>query len=207
MSNLVESALESTAAATQSFAPAKNICAFLNAFHIYDHDRSRSVEANHYCAHQAKDLRQCLIYDSAERSARLIGVEYMIPIARFESLPEEEKKLWHSHVYEVKSGMLQMPKPATMPDRVWDAAETREMEEVIGWMGKTFHFWQTDRGDELPMGMPQLMMSATEDHQIHPDIIQGRDERLNSDSLLKKEMREHIKEPSIPEGSDLGLRQ
>lgn len=205
MSNLTESVLESVAGATQDFAPIKSVCAFLNAFHVYDHDRSRSVEANHYCTHQSPGLRQCLIYDSADKKARLIGVEYMIPISRYETLPAEEKKLWHSHVYEVKSGMLQMPKPTGVPSSVWNAAETREMEEIVNWMGKTYHFWQVDRGDELPLGQPQLMMSATRGGVIHPDILQGRDERLNSDSAEKKELRKNIKTSSIPEGADLGL--
>lgn len=138
MSNAVESILETIAGATQIFEPTRNICALLNGFHIYDHDRSRSVVANHYCTHQAKKFRQSLIYDSADKNARLIGVEYMIPIARYETLAAEEKPLWHSHVYEVKYGMLQMPRPTGMPDSPWDAAETREMAEVIGWMGKHF---------------------------------------------------------------------
>lgn len=69
----------------------------------------------------------------------MIGVEYMIPISRFETLPDEEKRLWHSHVYEVKSGLLQMPKPTGIPSTVWDAAETKEMENIIGWMGKYVH--------------------------------------------------------------------
>ncbi len=42
-------------------------------------------------------MRQCLIYDSAAKNARLIGVEYMIPKDMFESLDPEEQKLWHSH--------------------------------------------------------------------------------------------------------------
>lgn len=35
----------------QDFRPVKNICAHLNAFHVYANDTSRFVEANHYCAH------------------------------------------------------------------------------------------------------------------------------------------------------------
>lgn len=206
MSNLTESVLETVAGATQDFTPTKQICAFLNGFHVYDSDRSRSVEANHYCSHQSKNFRQCLIYDSPAKDARLIGVEYMIPIARFETLPTEEKKLWHSHVYEVKSGMLQMPKPSGVPVSVWDAAETREMKEIVNWMGKTFHFWQVDRGDDLPLGLPELMMSATKDGDIHSDIIQGRDERMNTESLLKRELRNNIAEPQIPAGADVGLK-
>lgn len=43
--------LETGAAAVQSFAPVKQICAHLNAFHTYSSEPGRCVEANHYCAH------------------------------------------------------------------------------------------------------------------------------------------------------------
>ena len=94
--------LEMGASATQSFTPLKRICAHLNAFHIYATDVNRHVEANHYCSHIAPEIRQCLIYD--ETNTRLIGVEYMITRDLYEKLPEEERRLWHSHVFEVKSG-------------------------------------------------------------------------------------------------------
>lgn len=58
-----------------------------------------------------------------------------------------------------------MPNPV-VPNAVWEVAETAEMREIVGLYGKTFHFWQVDRGDELPLGMPQLMMSFTEDEQV-----------------------------------------
>jgi len=35
--------------------------------------------------------------------ARLIGVEYMVTPRVYEQLDEEERKLWHSHDYEVRS--------------------------------------------------------------------------------------------------------
>jgi hypothetical protein len=38
--------------------------------------------------------------------ARLIGIECIITEERFLGLPEDEKRLWHSHDYEVKSGIL-----------------------------------------------------------------------------------------------------
>lgn len=60
------------------------------------------VEAHHYCSHLNEEVRQCIIYDSANNNARLIGIEYIISRRLFESLPEEEKKLWHSHSYEVR---------------------------------------------------------------------------------------------------------
>lgn len=43
--------LETGAEMVQDFQPVKQICAFLNAFHIYADDPSRCVEANHYCSH------------------------------------------------------------------------------------------------------------------------------------------------------------
>jgi hypothetical protein len=67
-------ALTSAASATQSFAPLSNVCAHLNAFHVYTSDPTRCVETNHYCAHVTEDVRQCLLYDSPDKGARLIGV-------------------------------------------------------------------------------------------------------------------------------------
>ena len=60
------------------------------------------MEAHHYCSCTNDEVRQCVIYDSADSNARLIGIEYIISRRLFESLPEEEKKLWHSHTYEVR---------------------------------------------------------------------------------------------------------
>ena len=141
---------------TQDFKPLGNVCEFLNAVHIYAGEASqgvtRFVEANHYCSHVRKDLRQCLIYDSNRLDARLIGVEYMVPKHVYEKLDPEEQKLWHSHEFEVKSGMLVLPKPPAIPQEAWDAAELSAMHEVVGLYGKTWHFWQVDRGDELPLG-------------------------------------------------------
>lgn len=47
-------------------------------------------------------ILQCVIYDTDESNARLIGVEYVIKEEIFATLPPEEKKLWHSHEYEVR---------------------------------------------------------------------------------------------------------
>jgi len=70
----------------------------------------------------------------------------MISPRLYLTLPESERKLWHSHVFEVKSGMLIMPKPALVPTAVWEAAEQKEMEQVVGLYGKTYHLWQVSAG-------------------------------------------------------------
>ncbi|EME85729.1 uncharacterized protein MYCFIDRAFT_101627, partial [Pseudocercospora fijiensis CIRAD86] len=97
-----------------------------NAFHVYANEPSRTSEAKHYCAHVNEDVRQCILNDSPAPNARLIG---------------------HSHVFEVKSGMLIMPAPAAVPNAVWEKAENAEMEDVVHLYGKVFQLWQVDRGD------------------------------------------------------------
>ncbi|CCA76088.1 hypothetical protein PIIN_10088 [Serendipita indica DSM 11827] len=130
--------LELTAGATQDFTPVKSICAFLNAYHVYADDTARPpVDSYHYCAHIEPEMRQCIIYDSPRINARLIGIEYLISPRLYQTLPKEEKKLWHSHAYEVKSGMLIMAKPGVVPNVVWQAAENKEMEMLVDWYGKT----------------------------------------------------------------------
>ncbi|EAU36951.1 conserved hypothetical protein [Aspergillus terreus NIH2624] len=206
--------LEGGASMVQDFTPTQQICAHLNAFHVYADDPTRCVEANHYCAHVTEGkilphLRQCLLYDSTKPNARLLGVEYMITPRLFQTLPPEERKLWHTHEYEVKSGMLIMPAPALVPDAAWDAAETAEMRDIIPLYGKTYHFWQVDRGDQVPLGPPQLMGSFTSDERVrmaHPGGLDGlcqeRNERFGTDHRVKAEKRRDIESPETHPDAD-----
>lgn len=123
----------------------------------------------------------------------------MIAPHLYESLPQEERRLWHSHVYEVKSGMLVMPN-RTVPATVWDAAERKEMEEVITLYGKTYHLWQTDRGDKLPLGEPKLMTSFTADGQLDAITMKQRDEKFGISCKDKKASRADIRSPKIHPG-------
>ncbi|MCJ1447852.1 MAG: Cytoplasmic glyoxalase II [Stictis urceolatum] len=149
------------------------------------------------------NVRQCLIYDSPKENARLIGIEYMISPRLYNDLPTSERKLWHSHKFEVKSGMLIMPTPTTVPRAIWEHAETKEMEDVISLYGKTYHLWQVDRGDIVPMGAPELMMSFTEETQLGEckKKWEDRDGRFAVESEAKADKRRYIKEPEIHPGN------
>ncbi|KAL1961991.1 hypothetical protein VTN77DRAFT_682 [Rasamsonia byssochlamydoides] len=191
--------LEAGASVVQAFAPVNQICAHLNAFHVYASDPKRSVEANHYCTHLTEDIRQCLIYDSPHHNARLIGVEYMVSPRVFNTLPVEERKLWHTHEYEIKSGMLIMPAPSGMPTLAWDPAEKAEMRDLITVYGKTYHFWQIDRGDPVPMGPPELMASFISDETVKntkpgglKELLADRDKRFGVSYEDKQEKRKDI---------------
>jgi len=134
----------------------------------------------------------------------------MVSPRLFETLDPEEQKLWHSHVYEVKSGMLFMPKPLGVPETVWLTAETKAMEEIMTLYGKTFHFWEIDKGDKLPLGnvvgkyvfmvigMPKLMMSFTADGQVDVNLSRKLQKEVDGVSLDKrKEWRKSIPDPQI----------
>ena len=98
--------------------------------------------------------------------------------------------------------MLIMPGPKGVPTTTWEPAETKEMEDVVGLYGKTYHFWQVDRGDKLPLGEPQLMMSFTgvEQRPGLKEMVGERDRRFGVDSERKKEKRGYIEEPEIHPG-------
>lgn len=183
-----------SAAASANFPPVGDIHAHVCGIHFYSGDMSRQIIAEHYCAHLSDEVLQCILYDSNKQGARLIGVEYIVSAKIFDSLPSEEKKLWHSHNYEVKSGVLTAPGMA-------DAAEKDLMKVLIGTYGKTWHTWQVDRGDKLPMGIPQLMMAFTADGQAKANIIAERD-KLYTASASKKAARADIADAKLDPGAD-----
>src|SRR5947208_9314559 len=114
-----------SALGSANFPPIGDIHAHVCGIHFYSGDMSRQIIAEHYCSHLSDEVLQCVIYDSNKPGARLIGVEYIVSGKIFESLLPEEKKLWHSHNYEVKSCVL------TAPDMA-DSAEKDLVKALIG---------------------------------------------------------------------------
>lgn len=163
--------LEAGAEVLQGEGPINAIHAHVCEFHFYADDMKRQVRAHHYCAHRNENVLQCVIYESHDKGARLIGIEYIISEELFNGLPEEEKKLWHSHRYEVMSGQLVAP-------GIPEVAETELMKKLVTTYGKTWHTWQVDRGDKLPLGLPKLMMGFTADGQGNPEMVMARDKEF-----------------------------
>ncbi|CAG8544022.1 681_t:CDS:2 [Ambispora leptoticha] len=184
--------LKAVTGATQNFKPLSNIHEHVCGFHFYAHDMTRQLEVHHYCSHLNNDVRQCVLYDSNEANARLIGVEYIISPKLFMGLPEDEKKYWHSHVYEVKSGLLTAPMASAIPKSAAEQAENKIMEDLIDTYGKTWFFWQVDRGDPLPYGPPQLVMVPLDDSQVDMSKVLARDEKFKVSTADKRKVREKI---------------
>ena len=101
--------LEAGAAVLQDKPPIEALNAYLDGFHFYNGRPTAQMEAHHYCAVLNEELIQCVIYDGNVKDAKLMGVEYIISGRQFAALPAAEKRLWHSHVHEVKSGQLIAP--------------------------------------------------------------------------------------------------
>ena len=140
--------------------------------------------------HLSPDFHQCIIYDSDSPTAKLIGIEYIVSEKLFDALPADEKRLWHSHKYEVESGILQMQANKQLNGAVTDVAEQPAMLEIQRTYGKTIHTWQVDIHPDMPLGPPQLMVSYTADGQGPPqEMVKARDERSGMDTARKRELR------------------
>ncbi|EIN07441.1 DUF1264-domain-containing protein [Punctularia strigosozonata HHB-11173 SS5] len=191
-------AFHAAGTAMMSFQPINAIHQHLCAFHVYAHDRTRHVEAHHFCTHLSHDLHQCVIYDTDQPNAKLIGIEYIVSEKIFRDLPAEEKKYWHSHKYEVESGLLQLQVKGGVPGVATDAAEQPAMLELQKTYGKTIHTWAVDTSPDLPLGPPNLMMSYTGDGQAPADLIQARDQKFGTDTQAKRELRKRYLPPYDP---------
>src|SRR3954447_2647078 len=177
-------ALDLAASIMQPKYPIEAISTFLNGFHFYADDMGRQIEAHHFCIHLQHDLHQCIIFDSNQPGARLIGIEYIVSEERFRQLPDDERRLWHSHDYEVKSGELVAP-------GIPELAERAYFKDLVSTYGKTFHTWQVDR-DDFPYGIPQLMMAMTGYGQANEALINERDRRLGVSTAQKRQRRNGI---------------
>lgn len=188
--------LEAGAEMLQGEGPINAIHAHVCGFHFYADDMKRQVRAHHYCSHKNEEVLQCVIYDSHDKNARLIGIEYIISEALFKTLPAEEKKLWHSHKFEVMSGQLIAP-------GIPNIAENELMQKLVTTYGKTWHTWQIDRGDKLPYGLPKLMMGFTAEGQADPAMVAERDKAFDVETSKKRAERAgKIKPGTIAEGAD-----
>lgn len=182
--------LELGADLLQAKGPLKKINAYLDGFHFYNGNINAQMEAHHYVSQLNEDVYQAIIYDGNGEDAKLMGIEYIISEKLFKTLPEEEKRLWHSHHYEVKSGSLIAP-------GIPEIAEHELMEKLVSTYGKTIHTWHTDQDRTLPLGSPMVMMGFTKDGQLNAHLLQERNKRFGISTAEKKKNRSDIDMPTV----------
>ncbi|RPA82948.1 DUF1264-domain-containing protein [Ascobolus immersus RN42] len=173
-----------------------NAVLFLNGFHFISGNEGKQLQADHYCALISNDFIQCTIYEPGANPEKLMGVEYIISGDRFAKLPDEEKQLWHSHQYEVKSGLLTQPGLPPMIDHPI-------MEILVNTYGKTFHTWpSSSMKNDIPIGIPELIFGYTGVTNPDDDFVKSRDEFYGTNTTLIKEQREDIVDPPVIPGAD-----
>jgi hypothetical protein len=191
--------IETGAELLQSEAPVRAISTYLDGVHFYNGELGEQVEAHHYVTILNEDVMQAVLFDGNGKNARLIGVEYIISQKLFEQLPPNEKKLWHSHAYEVKSGLLVAP---GLPTTI----EHELMVKLAPTYGKTWHTWHTHADQNIPMGIPALMMAFTADGQMDPELLAKREQRLGVSIADIAARRADIPQPEVDPLADAWLQ-
>lgn len=170
---------------------------FFCGFHVAKKNPEFQVATMHYCGMRGEgehEMMQCLLYDSATPGAKLLGVEYMVPDKLFRSMPEEEKKYWHPHTYEVLGGQLVAP-------AMDDEAEIEFMKFLLTTWGKSWHTWP-DPASPMPLGEPVLMWAVTGDGQADNAMVAERDKQLGvSTASLQAQRTDSIgyEVPQVPQ--------
>jgi hypothetical protein len=150
-----------------SLPPIESIHLHFCGIHVAKQNPKFQLITQHFCSPINDQMHQCLLYDSSERNARLLGIEYLIADKLYRDLPEGEKKYWHPHTYEVLAGGLIGP-GMTADD------ELKFMKYILTTWGKTWHTWP-DPQTPVPMGEPLLMWSVTADDQVDQQVLARRD--------------------------------
>ena len=77
--------------------------------------------------------------------------------------------------------------------------ENELLRSLVDTYGKPRHAWQIARGDELPLGIPQLIMGFT---AAEPKMVEARDKSYGISSEEKKKNRADVATRAIPPGAD-----
>jgi len=162
-------------------APVQSLHAHFCGIHIAKSNPKFQLIAQHYCMSRSEEMHQCLLYDSCEKNAKLLGIEYIVSDRIYRELPDSEKKYWHPHTYEVLAGGLIAPsmKPAD---------ELAFMKALLTTWGKTWHTWP-DPATPVPLGEPLLMWAVTGDGQIDESVLGSRDKQFNVKAAEIREKR------------------
>jgi hypothetical protein len=170
--------------------------------HMAKNNPKLQFVTHHYCAGHAEnhggpptehDMFQCVLFDSTGPNARLIGVEYLISDAAYRKLPDDEKKFWHAHTYEVLGGGLIAPSMSPEDEKAF-------MKKILPTWGKAWHTWP-DPATKVPMGEPLLIWSLMGDGQADDKLVEARDREFGCSTKAIREAR--IKEfglevPRVP---------
>jgi hypothetical protein len=183
--------------ATREMSPLAGRHVHFCGIHTAKNNPKFLLTTQHYCAGHSRaghdDMFQCVLFDGTGANAKLLGVEYVISDAAYRTLPEDEKKYWHPHTYEVLGGGLVAP---GMPE----ADEKQFMKSLLTTWGKAWHTWP-DPKTAVPIGEPLLIWSLGGDEQCDDAVVAARDKEFGVDTAAIRARRGRelgLKVPQIP---------
>jgi hypothetical protein len=191
--------LETGAKVLQENDPVAAMDIYLVGFHPMMESPKHQMEAHHFCRQKNEDFAQCSLFDGNTADANLNGIEYIISEKLFNKLPEEEKKYWHPHNYEILSGQLFAPGLPTI-------AENALMKKKMNSYGKTWHVWNTGHhglndATKMPLGEPMLAWSFNHDGEAKKGLEEDTEEKFDvSFSKKRKDRKELVKVAEPQEG-------
>jgi hypothetical protein len=123
--------------------------------HVYD---DPTLRVWHYCTPHHKIMAVCSLFDSNQKNATLIGIEYMVTPEDYKKLPEREKPYWHYHVTEFAPNRADPHFPMLSEED-----EKKVLKLIEDSYGKVILTWNPN--DELPAFPPQEIIVQ------HPDMV------------------------------------
>jgi hypothetical protein len=181
----------------QSNAPVAKMDVYIVGFHPMKEHPSHQMEAHHFCKEVNEEFSQCALFDGNTENANLNGIEYIISEKLFNELPEDEKKYWHPHNYEILSGQLIAP---GLPN----VAEKAFMKKKMNSYGKTWHVWNTGHhglsdATTMPTGEPRLAWSFNHNGEALPGLEKKTEEKFGVKFKDKREYRKDLARESRPQ--------
>ena len=103
---------------------------------------------HHWCKTINEKLVECLLFDSDNENANLVGIETIVTKNIWTTFTEEQKKEWHEHATEI------IEAEATLPDTPAEEA-AKIVEFLKGTHGRVIYIWNFPK-HEWPIARPFL---------------------------------------------------
>jgi len=186
---------ETIAEVVQTHHPVNEFYTHLTGVLCEARNPEKQIPVHLYVSHINEDFMQALIMDGESKDARLIGIEYIITPKLFEDLPLDERKLWHSLNYLVRSGVLVAPRLPT-------PLENKLMKNLSPTYGKAFYLWDRDQA-LLPVGVPQMLSAPVHDGVLKTSLLKKIFDKYGYDWEKIRSSRSEIPEEFPLQGIDL----
>ena len=160
--------------------PTNSYTLYLVDIHFSSGNLSSQYIAYHYCHFVSADFLQCALYNGRSANSRFIGIEYFITQAIFNTLPELERNLWHSHPFEVQTGLLFAPELS--PEEDLEVAQW-----LMGTFGKvtdTWHYYE-----DFPLGPPTLGLALGLVSQVNWTLAAEMDQIFNLTTYQQRQQQ------------------